>query len=206
VTRRNKDLIARQARELMRWIDRKAARSRGVFAFSGDAECILRLRRAAARRDMDLPGRRVLTGAPVVELHLWNEHMLTFSMNPAAGMGYGNRFLRQMLQSFRGVARALETDPDLKPAQAVGGNLVFLYDPDNPERASLAGRLGFSVFSHPNRAGQVGLFFENLYSWGLMWAYHPASLTGRRFFGARRSEIWMTRGAFLDRYGRPEGS
>jgi len=188
-------------RRLVRWIDRQAAKNRGIYAFTQDPACILRLRRADARHSLDLPDGVIARGAPVVEIHLWNEHMPAMAQTGTGGVAFGSQFLRGFIHSCRAAAKALQSDPLLAGAQAVGCNLIFLYDPDNPDRVYQAGRLGFTYAPYNSPLGPFGDFWENLYSWSLMWAYNPESLTGRRFFRTRRSEIWMSRKVFLDRYG-----
>ncbi len=190
-------------RKIIHWIDRLAAKRRGIYAFSQDPACLLRLRRTTARHDLNLPDGVIVAGAPVVEIHLWNEHMLQLSQDGRGGIAFGNAFLRGIIHSFQGIARAMLSDPQLANAQAVGCNLIFLFDENNPERVYQAGRLGFTYLPHRRPLGAFGEFWENLYAWGLMWAYNPESLAGRRFFGSRRSEIWMSRQVFLDRYARP---
>ncbi len=185
----------------MRWVDRQAATAHGIYAFSQDPACLLRLRRTRARSRLDLPDGLVVQGAPVVEIHLWNERMPTMAQTGTGGVAFGSQFFRRFIHSCRGAAQALLSDPVLADAQAVGCNLIFLYDASNPDRVYQAERLGFTYLPYHSPLGAFGEFWENLYSWGLMWAYNPESLTGRRFFGARRSEIWMSRRIFLDRYG-----
>ena len=62
-------------RALMRRIDAWMLRVLGIFEFSDDPECVLRLQITRAPHTLCLNGRVVNAGEPVLELHLWNEHI-----------------------------------------------------------------------------------------------------------------------------------
>jgi hypothetical protein len=49
--------------------------------------------------------------------------------------------------------------------------------------------------------GAFGDFWENLYTWWVMWAYHQVSVRHRQFFRLRRVEAWMPAEAFIQRFG-----
>ena len=66
--------------------------------------------------------------------------------------------------------------------------------------------LGFTVLPCHRPLGAFGEFWENLFSWWLMWAYNPPSLKSRRFWRLQRTEIWMTTAEFFRRYGEPQSS
>jgi hypothetical protein len=40
----------------------------------------------------------------------------------------------------------------------------------------------------------------NLYAWGLIWAFNPASLGGYRARKLRRDQIWISREVLLQKY------
>jgi hypothetical protein len=66
----------------------------------------------------------------------------------------------------------------------------------------VAARLGFVVRPCRNRLGRFGEFWENFYTWFLMWTFNPASLRGRSLPGLRRMEMWMAAEDFMQRFGR----
>ena len=65
-------------------------------------------------------------------------------------------------------------------------------------------RLGFSEFPYQSRLGRFGEFWENFYTWALMWAFNEVSLRQRHLVALRRTEIWMSVGEFLRKYGSSE--
>ena len=62
-------------------------------------------------------------------------------------------------------------------------------------------RLGFAVRPHHSALGRFGEFWENFYTWWVMWTYNPRSLDGRRLIRLERMEIWIQAENFLRRYG-----
>jgi len=62
-------------------------------------------------------------------------------------------------------------------------------------------RLGFTVTPYRSPLGRFGEFWENLYAYGLIWAYNPASVHQRQLLGLHRTEMWMPADEFLRRYG-----
>jgi len=106
------------------------------------------------------------------------------------------------LASLRVVARQLREDPGLAAVQAVSGATVLIQSTNGLERNRLMQRLGFTVFPARNPLGRFGQFWENAYTWAVMWTFSPASLRDRRLRDMRRDEFWMTRNKFLERFGR----
>jgi hypothetical protein len=106
------------------------------------------------------------------------------------------------LASLREVADQLRDDPRLASVRAVGGVTALIFSPDGLDRNRLMHRLGFTVFPARNPLGRFGRFWENAYTWSIMWTYSPSSLRSRRFREMRRDEFWMTRSRFLERFGR----
>jgi hypothetical protein len=65
-------------------------------------------------------------------------------------------------------------------------------------------KMGFSVFPYNNRLGRFGEFWENFFSWMIIWTFNPDSLPDRSLLSLRRSEMWMAREAFLERYAKKD--
>ncbi len=184
-------------------LDRLLRRAYGVFAFTDDPGCIFRLRVTASTHAIELPGVTVQAGAPVVELHFWNERMPQI---PASGpdMAWGKAMARHLSGSYRMIARYLQEREDLHAVQAVGATTVLVYSSQHSGPEALFRHMGFHDFpAHRGPLGRFGEWWDNAYTWALMWAYNEATLRQRTLLSLRRTEIWMSRKEFLDRYGGP---
>jgi hypothetical protein len=61
--------------------------------------------------------------------------------------------------------------------------------------------LGFIVIPYHRPFGAFGEFWENFFTWWLMWTFNPASTRRRSMFNLQRTEFWMSRRAFIEKYG-----
>jgi hypothetical protein len=104
--------------------------------------------------------------------------------------------------SLKAVARQMLTDPRLAEVRAVGGATALFSPEGNTGALRLMQRLGFTVTPYQGPMGRFGEFWENLYSWWLMWTFNTVTLRHRRFLALRRAEIWMPAEGFVKRYGR----
>ena len=191
-------------RALVQAFDRLLCRATGVFEFCDDPECLLRLQWGQAPRDLSLSdGTRVRAGAPVLMLHLWNEHLPHPSAN-GPDLRWAARVHRMLTRSLEEVARWLAAHPQGDRVEAVGGITVLALSADG-RPTPLIQHLGFDVFPYRRALGRFGEFWENFYTWAIMWTFNPASLQGRSLLRLRRAEIWMSRDAFLRRYGTGRG-
>ena len=183
----------------IRSFDGLVRRGLGVFEFCDEPACLFRIQVARAAHRIELPDGDVPAGAQVVELHIWNEHIRPI---PAAGpdLTWARQTHRQMVSSFRSLADYVRHNPRTEGTQAIGGATVLIPSPETGT-AGLIRRLGFTVTPYINPLGPMGEFWENLYTWGLMWAFNMPSLNRRRFAETHRYEMWMSAVAFLSRYG-----
>jgi len=191
-------------RRLIRSFDAFLRRRYGIIELvpePSDPACMLRVRVTRAAHPVSLPEGPVAAGAEVLELHLWNERVPPM---PVAGpdLAWARRTQRMFLGSLREAARQLREDPRLAGVQAVTGTSVLVSGAGGVERDRLLQSLGFSVFPARNPLGRFGRFWENAYTWSVMWTYNPASLRNRRLRDMRRDEFWMARSKFLERFGR----
>jgi hypothetical protein len=53
---------------------------------------------------------------------------------------------------------------------------------------------------------QALIKWENFFTWWLMWTYNPASTRRRSMFNLQGAEFWMSRKAFIEKYGRDSGT
>ncbi len=187
-------------RPLIRAFDRFLRRATGVFEFCDHLDCLLRLQWGRAPRDLSLSdGTVVRKGALVLMLHLWNQHLPR--PGPAGyDLAWATRVRRMLIFSPREAARWLAAQPQGKQVEAICGITVLALSPDGGI-SPLIRRLGFDVFPYRRALGRLGKFWENFYTWGIMWTFNAASLRDRSLLRLRRAEIWMSRREFMRRYG-----
>ena len=189
-------------RALIRWFDRFLRRAFGVFEFTDDPECIFRLQRTNARHDITLSdGTVVSKGDPVLGLHFWNEHLPPIGPE-GSDLAWGVRTARMMVSSLRAIVAWVRDHPELADRQIIGGATVLIESGATGGSARLIRRLGFDIFPFKNVLGRFGEFWENLYTWWLMWAYNKASLRRKRLLRIRRTEIWMRIDRLVAQFGR----
>ncbi len=182
--------------------DHWLCRQYGVYAFCQAEGVILRVQQGSAAHDLLLPDGCVPRGRPVLLLHFWNERLPPI---PPAGpdLEYAVRLRRGLIRSLQAIAVYLAQTPCLETVQAVGGVTAHVtLERPNSGRA-LLNSLGFTLFPYHRPAGAFGEFWENFYTWWLMWAFNPASVRHRPLWKLQRLEFWMTRQAFLRRYAPP---
>lgn len=187
-------------KSLIRCFDRFLRWALGVFEFCDDPGCILRVQRARAAHVVPLADGQVPADAPILVLHLWNEHLPPI---PPAGpdLTWATQTQRRLAVSFRALARQVQQDPRLAGVQAVGGITVLFFPGDGSGGEKLFKHLGFAVYPYHSPLGHFGEFWENLYTWGIMWTFNAVSLRQRRLLQLRHSEIWMSTDRLLKRYG-----
>jgi hypothetical protein len=171
----------------------------GVFEYCDASDCLLRVRLSSAAHPLYLPDCIVVEGAPVLELHLWNEHIPPL---PPEGpdLAWAAQTQRRLVASFRALADRMRRDPNYAAIQAVGGVTVLILPGNVAGGEKLFQRLGFSMHPYHSTLGRFGEFWENFYSWWIMWAFNPPTLRRRRLTRLRRAEIWMCVEEFLRRY------
>ena len=193
-------------RELIRHFDRLLRRACGVVEFCEDPQCLLRVQLARCPRPLRLSdGMEMRRGEPVLMLHLWNERIPP--MGPAGpDMLWAVRVRRRLIYSLRQVAAFVATDPQMAGVRAVGGITVLIHPDNSGSSARLMGRLGFDVVPHPpGWLGGFGQFWENLYTWALMWAFNAPTLRRKQLLRLWRTEVWMSRWRLLEWYNNRRG-
>jgi len=188
-------------RFLVRKLDDIIRKSIGVFEFSYDENCLLRLQVIRAPRTLQLPNLTIEPGDQVLLLHLWNERLPLFSAG-SADMAWARCFLRLINYSFCLVAGYLHDDPQLSEVRAVGGETILLSSGLHEAGRRFVQDLGFTVTPYHRRLGRFGEFWENFYSWLIIWTFNPGSLPSRSLLYLSRSEMWISREAFLQRFGK----
>jgi hypothetical protein len=181
-------------------IDRHIRRKLGVFEFSDSADCYFRARFTKASRDLPLSDRRIPVGEPVLEMHLWNEHLLPV---PRKGldMRWGVKTSKQLAISCRALARYLHDDAGLDSVQAVGGTTGVFSAGEGSGWEGVISRLGFNITRHENPKGEFSEFWERVYAWMLIRAVSVGAQRPPRLREIRRADFWMTAEEFVRRHG-----
>ena len=197
-------LPARLGRWLVRRLDALLRRCLRVHTFSDDPACILRLSPGQAREALVLAdGTRIEPGDPVVDIHFWNERLPAM---PDAGpdLRWAREMYRCFTASLRLLADYLEHSPTLGGIRAIRAEYGFSSEAGLDAQRGLYERLGLEVRRVRAARGAWGRFaefWENLFSYWLIWTYNPASLKGKRFLDLERCQVWMSRQALYARYG-----
>jgi hypothetical protein len=186
-------------RFLVRKLDDWICRSAGIYEFSRDPDCLFRLQVTRAPHPLHLPDLELEPGDPVLLLHLWNERLPPFSSG-AADLAWARQFLRLFKHSLSLVAECMAAEPELSKARAVGGETILLTSGLHESGKRFVQDLGFTVIPCQRRLGRFGEFWENAYSWMIIWTFNPDGLPGKSILEMSRSEMWLGREAFLQRY------
>ena len=187
-------------RALIRLFDRFLRWRLGVFEFCEDPSCLIRLRLARAPHSIPLSDGEIPAGAKLLELHLWNERVQRMPPEGAdLRMAIGIR--RMFIFSCQAAAREMQHNPRFSGIEVVGGITVLFYPGEGSGGEKLFKRLGFTLFPYHNPLGRFGEFWENLFTWSLMWAYNAPSLRQRHLLRLHRTEMWMSAKEFILRYG-----
>lgn len=183
------------------WIDARLRRHAGLFEYSDDARCLFRIARARAQRRIETPELSIRPGDPLLELHLWNEHVPPL---PPAGadMRWSASTHRRMVWSLHLLSQALEPGEIFEDVLALRGITLLFGAADEEMGRQLARRIGFVLLPYRPALGQFGVFWENFYTWWLMRTFNKPSVSDRSMFNLDRAEVWMSRATLLGRYGR----
>lgn len=185
---------------IIRHFDGWLSRIEHVEPFADGPLIILRLQDSVAAWDIPLTHGSVRAGSPVIVLHWWNDRLPPIS-SQGADLDWALQFQRCLLYSLKAAAHHLQNAPATNKVQAVGGNIVQIHLQDSDPGLRLLERLGFTVFPYHRPAGAFGEFWENFYTWLLMWTYNPGTLRSHSLLGLQRNEFWMTRKSFLEKFG-----
>lgn len=91
--------------------------------------------------------------------------------------------------------------PSMQELQAVGGVTAHIRLEQANGGRSMLEHLGFTIFPYRRPLGGFGEFWENFYTWWLMWTFNPASTLRRKLWDLQRTEFWTTKDEFLQSYG-----
>jgi hypothetical protein len=195
-------LFANIGRAGVRAIDLALQRHYRLFLFSDDPACILRVAPTVSARAVTLrDGTGIVRGEPILELHLWNERLPALPRDGAT-LAWGVDFARRTRYSLRLLADYLADEPRFDSIRALHAELGFLELDQFPEMRTLVEHLGFEfvVDDAPGWRVWKYAFWQNIFSWWLMWTFNPASLVGKHFGKMARGELWLSRATLMENH------
>jgi hypothetical protein len=177
-----------------------------VYEYSDHPDCLFRIQRASAAADVKLAdGVRVRKGDPILNLHLWNEHMPR--LDPG-GMDFKWARLigREITTSLERLATHMAEDLCYADVVALRAEMRFGTAEQNVRIVRLSARYGFESvrMSDGERYGAVRELGENALVLMLVLAANPGAA---RFCGLKHdcALIYMSR-ANLDRHYLPSSN
>lgn len=183
-------------------LDRWLCRRFGIYEYSGRPDCLFRVELGRADEPVRLSdGLQVKVGDPLLELHLWNEHVPPMGRRPS--VAWGRRTARMMDASLRQLARHVAQSGECRTAVALRAQMRLRTGRQSAQLASIFRRFGFEAVPHSRaeRPGPLRVLGENILVALLMLAANPVSLRSG-VFRRNCTRVIISRDAFLRRYGR----
>jgi hypothetical protein len=176
----------------------------GIYEFTEDPDCVLRIAFNHASHGVALSdGTAVAEGEPVGALHLWNEHLPRYSER-GPDVAWACEMRRRVLHSMRLLAAYVEREPGWESVRAFCAATTLSNRLGNRQIRRLAGRYGFERIEPPDslllRLHALGDCFN---TWALTRAFNPAALRRQPFLRGRH-ELWISRATLIGRYGIPD--
>jgi hypothetical protein len=187
-------------------IDKRLRVRDGIFEYSDCPRCIFRAQFSENVSDIALSdGTCLAAGSPLINLHLWNEHIPPF---PPQGptLGWARQICRDLETSLEELATFLADRPALEPVVAIGANVMFGSTQQGRALAHLTARYGFirgidPAGASPSIAQRMHLLGEHILIFMLVIAYNPTAFRTDRF---RRDRllIYLHRSELMRRFAK----
>jgi hypothetical protein len=184
-------------------LDRWLRQRQGVYEYTSHSSCIFRIQRAQAELNLTLSdGTRIVPGVPVLNLHLWNEHIPPIGQN--VSVAWARQVSRAMQVSLNELARHIATCDDLYPIVAVRADMRLGTVEQSAKLSRIVSHYGFEAVA-PDAAiqedGALHRFGENIYLFLLVLATNPIAV-GTPILRRDHTLVYLSRRTLELRYGR----
>jgi hypothetical protein len=181
----------------LRSVDRLLRQRMAIEEFTADEECLFRVTLGRAAREVRLSdGVTVREGDPVLQLHLWNEHVPAMpSAGPSAS--WANLTKRRIHRSLTLVADYVRSEHG--EIVAIHGEPPFGSRLGAQQMLRTAERFGFDLVEPdggPDMRDRIHEIFDSMLLWGLIMAYNPAAARGKTLV-RHRYQLWISRARLL---------
>jgi hypothetical protein len=187
-------------------LDAQLRKTNGVFEFTQHPECIIRIAYAEAPREFQFCDAVVRKGAPVIEMHIWNEQVPRMDGGGKLTIAWASRFKRAWITSFRELCRYLDARPERDGIQAVWGDMALQNDATAERMIWLCRGVGLERLADgppPSPLGLVHHFGQNMLGLLLALAVNPASAK-LEILTRNRTPVGMSRASLFRLYGATE--
>ena len=184
------------------WADAILRSYCGVFEFTDDPVCVLRVGLDQARAPVSLSdGTNVELGELVGTLHFWNEHLPRYSPR-GPDLGWACAVRDRVTYSLRAFSEYVEDEPGWRDIRAIRTETALPARLGASQIMRVFQRYGFErVPTDPSLLARLHGLGECFVIWGLTRAFNPAALP-RQPFLRDRHELWISRATLLLRYAR----
>jgi hypothetical protein len=182
------------------WLDDRLRERQHVYEYSDRPTCLFRIQRARAEGDVKLAGGVcVRCGDPILNLHLWNEHMPAWDPS-RLDFRWARLIGREIAASLKGLAAHMAQDPSYDDIVALRAEMRFGTAERNVRIVRLSTRYGFETVGRLDgeKGGAIRELGENALGLMLTIAANPSAAR----ISALKHDcalIYMSR-ANLDRY------
>jgi hypothetical protein len=181
-------------------LDRWLRRRQGVYEYTADPACLFRINQGEAEQTLTLAdGTRLRPGDPILNLHLWNEHMLPM---PAQGptIGWARQTHRAVDCSLRELARWLVQQPDLDEIAALRADMRIGTADQTQQLVRITARYGFESAAIRVETGSLRQLAENILMCLLVLAANPAAIRTDVLW-RDHALVYLSRAALERRFG-----
>lgn len=174
----------------------------GIGEYTDDAACVFRVGLGPAPESLNLAdGTQIGAGELVGSLHLWNEHLPPYASG-GPDLAWASDMRRRVQRSLELLAEVLERDRAWEGVRAFRGDATLSRRLGEVQIRRLARRHGFErVETPPSLLRRLHFLGDCFNAWALTRAFNPAALDRQGFLRCR-CEVWISRRALIERYGR----
>lgn len=147
-----------------------------VYEYSDHPACLFRIQRGSAEADVELAGVCVRQGDPLLNLHLWNEHLP--ALDPRGmDVRWAALIGREIAASLGRLAAHMARDPSYADIVALRADMRFGDSEQNVRIVRLSKRYGFESVRAPDseKLGAVRALGENAFGLMLTLAANPVA-------------------------------
>ena len=184
-------------------VDKRLRHYYGIYEFTGDDRCILRIAIERTPASVMLSdGTCIERGAAIGALHLWNDQLLRFSER-GPDLAWACMMRRRLVHSLLLLATHIKRDPQLEPVSAFRARAVMATRLGLARLDRVAERHGFEAIAiPPSLFGPLQTIGDCINVWCLTRAFNPGALPRQRW-RRQRQELWISRPKLVRTYSTP---